>query len=119
MTDSHTHPIRKDGWTPARQLAFLDALAATRSVTKAAAAAEMSRESAYRLRDRRDGALFAAIWDVALAPPPAPTESHNLPLTDRRLTRLLGTHFRRERGDFRAIGHPPPDTLDRRPTWPL
>lgn len=32
MTNSPTslHPIRADGWTSARQLAFLDALAATR-----------------------------------------------------------------------------------------
>jgi hypothetical protein len=58
--------IRRDGWTAERQLRFLDALARTRSVTKAAAAAGMSRESAYRLRGRRDGALFAAAWNRAL-----------------------------------------------------
>jgi hypothetical protein len=57
---------RRDGWTPERQLRFLDALARTRSVTRAAAAAGMSRETAYRLRGRRDGALFAAAWDRAL-----------------------------------------------------
>ena len=63
--------IRRDGWTPERQLRFLGALAATRSVTRAARAAGMSRESAYRLRARKDGALFAAAWDQAL-------KSHNL-----------------------------------------
>lgn len=62
--------IRRDGWTPERQLRFLDALARTRSVTRAARAAGMSRESAYRLRTRKEGALFAAAWDRAL-------ESHN------------------------------------------
>jgi len=70
---------RRDGWTVERQLRFLDALARTRSVTRAAAFAGMSRESAYRLRDRRDGALFAAAWDRAL-------ESHkivNLPPSQR------------------------------------
>jgi hypothetical protein len=99
--------IRRDGWTAERQLRFLDALAHTRSVRQAAAAAGMSRESAYRLRERRDGALFAALWDDALPPPPA--ESHIPPLTSGRLMRILGNHFRRERGDFRAIGSKRPE----------
>ena len=60
---------RRDGWTAERQLHFLDVLASTRSVTRAAAAAGMSRESAYRLRCRRDGALFAGLWDRALTKP--------------------------------------------------
>jgi hypothetical protein len=55
---------RRDGWTPERQLAFLGALTRTRSVTLAARAVGMSRESAYRLRGRREGALFAAAWDA-------------------------------------------------------
>lgn len=55
--------IRNDGWTPSRQLAFLDILARTRSVSPAASAVGMSREGAYRLRRRPDGALFAAAWD--------------------------------------------------------
>lgn len=66
-TSPHRPPrTRHDGWTPERQLAFLGALSLTRSVTRSAAAAGMSRESAYRLRDRRDGALFAARWDQIL-----------------------------------------------------
>jgi hypothetical protein len=68
----------------------------------ASAAAGMSRESAYRLRERREGTLFAALWDRALAPQIA--EVHNQPLTDGQLMRLLGNHFRRERGDFATIG---------------
>jgi len=96
-----TARIRRDGWTAKRQLQFLYTLARTRSVSSAAAATGMSRESAYRLRDRREGALFAALWDEALAPRPA--EVHTRPLTDGRLARLLGNHFRRERGDFAAI----------------
>lgn len=100
--------IRRDGWTPARQLVFLDALARTRSVTAAARAAGMSRESAHRLRNRRDGALFAAIWDMAVAPAPAAGgEGHTSRLGDGRLARLLGAHFRRQRGDFVAIGPSP------------
>jgi hypothetical protein len=58
--------IRRDGWTAERQLRFLDTLVRIRSVTRAARAAGMSRESAYRLRARKDGALFAAAWDRAL-----------------------------------------------------
>jgi len=57
---------RGDGWTPRRQLDFLDGLARTRSVTRAARAAGMSRESAYRLRRRPSAALFAAAWDRIL-----------------------------------------------------
>ena len=74
--------FRRDGWTPARQLRFLDTLGRTRSVTRAAAAAGMSRESAYRLRKRASAALFAAAWDRSLATPapraakePAPSQS--------------------------------------------
>lgn len=57
---------RSDGWTPARQLAFLETLARTRSVSLAAKSAGMSREGAYRLRRRAGAALFAAAWDRAL-----------------------------------------------------
>lgn len=102
MSQSRTCNIRADGWTAERQLRFLDALARTCSVSKAAAAAGMSRESAYRPRDRRDGALFAALWDRAAALTPG--ESHNAPLTDGKIMRLLGNHYRRERGDFACIG---------------
>jgi hypothetical protein len=96
--------IRSDGWTPERQLRFLDALAGSRNVVKAAAFAGMSRESAYRLRERRGGALFAALWDRVIAFQPGPAQVHIGSLGNGRLMRLLGTHFRRERGDFVAIG---------------
>jgi hypothetical protein len=96
---------RRDGWTPERQLRFLDALAFSRSVTKAAAAAGMSREGAYRLRSRLGEGLFARLWDRALQPDSAAnSEVHIHAMTNGRLMRLLGTHFRRERGDFRRIG---------------
>lgn len=92
---------RSDGWTPERQVAFLAELAATRSVTAAARAAGMSRESAHRLRNRAGAALFAHLWDQALAPPPLPpSEGHNPPLGNRRLLRLLGNHYRRQSGEF-------------------
>ena len=88
---------RRDGWTTERQLRFLDALVSTRSITKAARSAGMSRESAYRLRDR--AGLFAALWDCALAPA-IDRESHNPPLTTGRIMRLLGNHYRREANGF-------------------
>jgi hypothetical protein len=48
-------PVRRraDGWTPGRQAAFLEHLAARLSVTEAAGRVGMSRESAYRLRRAR------------------------------------------------------------------
>src|SRR3954466_1703537 len=77
MGQTRTPKIRRDGWTAECQLRFLDAMTRTRSITKAAAAAGMSRESAYRLRDRREGALFAAAWDRAV-------KSHNPVTLDPR-----------------------------------
>jgi hypothetical protein len=66
MEQPRPQRFRRDGWTPARQLAFIDALARTGSITRAARAAGMSRESAYRFRRRDPRGLFAAAWDRAL-----------------------------------------------------
>lgn len=60
---------RRDGWTVERQCAFMAALHATRSVSKAARAVGMSRETAYRLRERPGAESFAAAWDAAFALP--------------------------------------------------
>lgn len=67
------HPVplrsRRDGWSEARQCAFLAHLYVTGSVSAAAARVGMSRASAYRLR-KRDGADgFAHAWDRILTPP--------------------------------------------------
>lgn len=96
--------IRRDGWTVERQLGFLAELARTRSVTKAARAVGMSRESAYRLRSRSGNALLAGLWDSAVGLVCDEVESHGRPLSDGRLARLLGNHFRRKSGDFCAVG---------------
>jgi hypothetical protein len=105
MPDSpKSRKVRRDGWTAERQLRFLDALASSRSITKASAFAGMSRESAYRLRNRSEGTLFALLWDSGLAPDPAPREVHTEALSDGQIARLLGTHFRREHGHFLNIG---------------
>ena len=58
--------VRADGWSPLRQAQFLVALARTRSVKKAAFAAGMTRESAYRLRGKHGAESFAAAWDAVL-----------------------------------------------------
>jgi hypothetical protein len=66
--DSASAPrVRRDGWTIARQATFIRALLVTGSVNRAAAAAGMSRESAYRLRARPGHAAFAVAWDRAAA----------------------------------------------------
>lgn len=57
--------IRRDGWTTARQTAFLEALAAGSSVAGAAAHVGMSRQSAYALRARLKGEPFDQAWQVA------------------------------------------------------
>lgn len=56
---------RADGWTADKQRAFLENLAACGSVTLAARAVGMSRESAYALRRRPEGRGFAQAWDAA------------------------------------------------------
>ncbi|WP_156254510.1 hypothetical protein [Sandarakinorhabdus oryzae] len=58
---------RHDGWTPARQQLFLQALADTGSVSVAARRAGLNRASAYRLRRHPDAVDFRALWDLALA----------------------------------------------------
>jgi hypothetical protein len=67
------HPLRPrhDGWTIDRQMLFLTRLAATRSVSKAAAAAGMSRQGAYGFRWSAGGAEFDRAWTRILRLPPA------------------------------------------------
>ncbi len=65
--DDLAHPKeRHDGWSPDRQVAFLEALARTGNVKAAAAYTGLSRESAYKLRRRPDARAFARAWDAAL-----------------------------------------------------
>ena len=56
---------RHDGWTTARQVTFLQTLAATHSVARAAQEAGMSRQSAYQLRARLKGEPFDLAWTAA------------------------------------------------------
>lgn len=57
---------RQDGWTPERQVAFIETLAATANVEAAAKAAGMGRASAYALRARPDASAFREAWSIAL-----------------------------------------------------
>lgn len=57
---------RNDEWTRAKMVEFLRELAACQSVARAAKAVGMSRQSAYRLRNRLEGTPFSLGWEVAL-----------------------------------------------------
>ena len=57
---------RHDGWTPERQKAFIEALADCGSVTRAAAAVNMSQANCYTLRRAPGAESFRAAWDAAL-----------------------------------------------------
>ena len=57
---------RHDGWTPERQMRFLEALAESGCVTEACATVGLTAQSAYRLRVRPDAQGFRIAWDAAL-----------------------------------------------------
>ncbi|MBK9588905.1 MAG: hypothetical protein IPO50_10180 [Sphingomonadales bacterium] len=57
---------RHDGWTPERQVAFIEALAETACVVQAATAVGMSATAAYHLRRRPEAQAFRLAWDAAL-----------------------------------------------------
>lgn len=57
---------RFDGWTPERQVAFIEALAESACVAEACRAVGMSERSAYALRARGDAVSFRNAWDSAL-----------------------------------------------------
>jgi hypothetical protein len=62
---AHTRP-RYDGWTPNRQVRFIEALAESACVVAACRAVGMSERSAYALRARGDAVSFRNAWDTAL-----------------------------------------------------
>lgn len=57
---------RKDGWSPDRQRAFIEALADTGSVVTAAQCVGMSESSAYRLRRSPGAEAFDRAWSAAI-----------------------------------------------------
>ncbi len=58
--------FRRDGWTAERQVAFIEKLADTGSVTAACAHVGMTRQSADRLRRRWAARSFRDAWDAAV-----------------------------------------------------
>jgi hypothetical protein len=56
----------ENGWTPARQRAFIEALAETASVRRAAMMVNMSKVSCYHLRKHPQGESFRKAWDAAV-----------------------------------------------------
>lgn len=66
LPSPRTATQRHDGWTPERQRIFLESLAECGTVQDACRAAGMSAASAYALRQRKSGALFALGWAAAL-----------------------------------------------------
>jgi hypothetical protein len=58
-------PVRAqhNGWCPARQQRFILSLARGLDVSEAARALGMTRQSAYRLREKAGAESFAAAWD--------------------------------------------------------
>jgi hypothetical protein len=64
---------RSDGWTPPRQARFLGMLAPPGSVAAAARAVGLTRQTAYRLRQRPGAESFARAWDRALGRVTAPS----------------------------------------------
>lgn len=61
-------PVRRrhDGWTPEKQLAFIEALAESGCVDEACKSVRMGRSSAYALRARPEAIAFRLAWDAAL-----------------------------------------------------
>ena len=57
---------RHDGWTEARQRAFIRALTRISAVAAAAKSVGKTARSAYRLRERPGAESFAEAWDIAL-----------------------------------------------------
>jgi hypothetical protein len=57
---------RHDGWTPERQKAFIEALADTGCVTRAAAQVNIAQTNAYELRRAPGAEEFRRAWDAAL-----------------------------------------------------
>ncbi|MDK2761824.1 MAG: hypothetical protein KYX64_10770 [Sphingopyxis sp.] len=57
---------RRDGWTPEKQVDFIEALGECGCVTEACERVGLSPSTAYRLRRRVDAYSFRAAWDAAL-----------------------------------------------------
>ncbi len=70
LADYHWVPVlkkpRKDGWSPEKQRAFIEALADTGSVDEAAHSVDMSPRSAQKLRRSPGAESFDRAWSAAI-----------------------------------------------------
>lgn len=66
FTPAPSRRARHDGWTPLRQVQFIEALAVMANVEAACRAVGLSPSSAYALRKKPGAESFAAAWDDAL-----------------------------------------------------
>jgi hypothetical protein len=104
-------PRRVGEWTAAKAVTFIVTLAASRSVTLAAARSGMSRKAAYALK-RRDPA-FGAAWNAALAATadPLPRRAGNAfqgDKVDEKVDEVDSPRSEARQGynGFRALGGP-------------
>jgi hypothetical protein len=104
---------RHDGWTAARQVHFIEVLAATRSIAAACGAVGMSRTSAYKLRDHPEARQFRLAWSAALRPDIEVIRRHGAPpkLTPHRqptssALSTLQTYLARLREEEQRLGSP-------------
>ena len=104
---------RHDGWTPARQQRFIEELATTRCISSACKAVGMSRESAYKLKERDDAVGFRSAWTKALRP----VDDRPRRLVKRRALRLRGRAARPEVDNVEEV-HGPPVSPDARTGMP-
>ena len=108
---------RRDGWTVDKQKTFIRVLACSRNVTRAAAAAGMSRESAYRLRRRAEGVALAQTWDWILSLPPRPqrhSEDHARRVADLHCAGAFSGKGHKSHGSHKIATHgQPPATKSR------
>lgn len=121
FTPVPTRSSRHDGWTPARQVNFIAALAATGVVGSAARAVGMSRKSAYALRDRPGAESFALAWEMAQD---RGRERIWHEVVDRALKgvtlpryykgKIVGTRHRYDYRGINAALAPPPESSRRR-----
>ena len=98
FTPVPTASTRSDGWTPARQRAFIAALAQLGGVGAAARAVGMTPQTANRLRRRPHAESFAAAWDHAISEGRARAR-------DEAIRRGLHGHLTPVVHDGRIVGH--------------
>jgi hypothetical protein len=106
----YVHTQAEYRWTGPKVARFLRTLSETGSVTKAARAVEMSRQSAYNLRGRmfkEHGPAFGRLWDHAMAI--AMSRRVEAALERMAADKALAAHRRAARGSWPQGARPAQD----------